>query len=448
MALSHALNVCSRRIIQAACQCKQVSYLVSDNGPYSSPMDIKIRETTDRASTRRWLAMAGAALICALVVLVVWKPVVAPRETESWSIATVGHGDLSPSIRAQAKFEPLSEHLITAPVSASVLRVLAQPGSRINAGDVLIELGSREIAKSLADAGMRAAAAESEYQRELLAIAEQGMLAESAVLEAESELRSVTAELKAEQELASRGISSRLNLMRSEESHTLALARLDLARRRFDSTAAAGRAQSAAARQGLEIARRDHDEHVRISEALILRAESPGILAELAMRPGQTVVAGEPLGVLIGEGFSLEAEVIESQAHMLAPGLRVNGSGPGGTVAGTIVSVSATARGGLVRASIELDDVLAPGYRRAQTISLRIDLAEHLGVLHVAAPPGTRPGSEAVVYRIEEDGSVARPVRVHFGAVTPDGAVVLAGLRVGDRILTNPPVDRPEELRL
>jgi HlyD family secretion protein len=411
-------------------------------------MDIKIRETPDRASRLRWLALSVAALGSVLVALVIWKPVGAPRSSDSWSIAVVMHGDLSPSIRAQARFEPLSEHLIAAPVSASVLRVPVQPGSRIDAGVVLIELQSREIAKGLADAELRAAAAEAEYQRELLDIAEQGMVAEGAVMEAESELRSVTAELNAEQELASSGISSRLSLMRAQERHTLAGARLGLARKKLDFTAAAGKAQSAAARQGLEIARRDRDEHVRISEALIIRTESPGIVAELAVRPGQTVTAGEQLGVLIGEGFRLEAEVIESQAHMLAPGLRVKGFGPGGAVVGTVASVSATAHGGLVRAAIELDDVLAPGYRRAQTISLQINLAEHLGVLHVEAPAGIRSGSEALVYRIEENGTVARPVRVQFGAVTPDGAVVLAGLRVGDRIITNPPVDRPEEMRL
>ncbi len=176
----------------------------------------------------------------------------------------------------------------------------------------------------------------------------------------------------------------------------------------------------------------------RVAPRAVLRAPQAGVLSELAVREGATVMAGQTLLRIQGTArVWVEGEVPETQAARLRPGARVQASSPAlpgrnlsGRVQALLPGVDPATR--TIKARLELanlDGRLVPG----MTVHLRLDEPGET-VLAVPSEAVIETGRRSVVM-LAEDGGRYRPLTVRTGAEHDGWTEIREGLQPGQRVV-------------
>lgn len=177
----------------------------------------------------------------------------------------------------------------------------------------------------------------------------------------------------------------------------------------------------------------------RVQARMTLRAPHAGFVSELMVREGATVTPGLPLLRVQGtRQVWAEAEVPESQAAGLRAGMAVIATTPAlpgetleGTLQALLPALEPTTR--TQRARLVLDnprDRLVAG----QLVQMRFRSDEGETRLLLPSDALIRTGRRSVVM-LSEDGGRFRPVQVLEGREADGQVEVLAGLRVGQRVV-------------
>ena len=174
---------------------------------------------------------------------------------------------------------------------------------------------------------------------------------------------------------------------------------------------------------------------------ITLAAPIAGVVVELMVREGMTVMAGATLFRINGlSTVWAHAEVPESQAALLRPGAKVKAKSPAapgetfdGTVQALLPEVSASTR--TLKARMELANPkwrLVPGmFVQMQFIDMREDK-----VLQVPTEAVIQTGRRTVVLLAEENGRF-RPVDVEAGIESGGQTEIKRGLQVGQRVVVS-----------
>ncbi|MDO9603295.1 efflux RND transporter periplasmic adaptor subunit [Hydrogenophaga sp.] len=176
-----------------------------------------------------------------------------------------------------------------------------------------------------------------------------------------------------------------------------------------------------------------------VQQRYTVTAPSSGVVSELAVREGATVMPGALLMRLQGTGTVwAEGAVPESQAAMLQPGTRVQTTSPGapgqtfeGRVQSLLPEVDTVTR--TVRARVELANPtgrLVPGMQ----VSMRLAQPASEAALLVPSDAVIRTGRRSVVMVAEEEGRF-RPVEVTTGQEVGDQTEIRSGLVLGQRVV-------------
>ena len=192
-----------------------------------------------------------------------------------------------------------------------------------------------------------------------------------------------------------------------------------------------------------------------IDEALIARLESSGraeprvtlvapmagVLTELGVREGMTVMAGASLFRINGTATVwAHAEVPESQVALLRPGASVQASSPAlpgsrfsGRLQALLPEINASSR--TQRARLELNNPegrLVPG----MLVQMQFSDTRAGQMLLVPTEAIIQTGRRSVVLLAEEQGRF-RPVEVEIGLEVAGQTEVRRGLRVGQRVVVS-----------
>ncbi|GAA4030353.1 efflux RND transporter periplasmic adaptor subunit [Actimicrobium antarcticum] len=179
----------------------------------------------------------------------------------------------------------------------------------------------------------------------------------------------------------------------------------------------------------------------KVQARVTIQAPRSGVLTELSVREGSTVMAGAPLMRLNGTGTVwINAEIAESQAAQVRPGMTVEARTAAlpavvfkGTVSALLPQVTQATRTLIAR--IELANPsgqLAPG----MFVTLQFAATTTAPVLLVASEAVIRTGTRTVVMVAQGDGKFA-PVDIEAGTESNGQTVVLKGLAAGQKVVTS-----------
>ena len=177
----------------------------------------------------------------------------------------------------------------------------------------------------------------------------------------------------------------------------------------------------------------------RVRARVILTAPTSGVVTELMVREGATVMPGMPILRLQGTGTVwAEGQVPESQAALLKPGTRVIATSPAapgqqftGRVQALLPEVDATTR--TLKARMEL---VNPGARLVPGMFVQLRFAQpgRARTLLVPTDAVIHTGRRSVVMLAEAEGRFS-PVDVTTGREAQGQTEVLAGLAAGQRVV-------------
>lgn len=357
-------------------------------------------------------------------------------------VATLRAGPLEDVFVLSGEVEAVRSLDFAAPRSGGETRIqwLAEDGSEVHAGDVLIAYDASQILATLEDKRLRAAQAEIEFEsrRRSTAADVEGKLAAAERADVEWQKARLRAAVPAELQ-ARRDWQDRQNALRRSAA-ALEKARLDAR-----AGAAAARAEVESARAALDKARRDVDETERTLASLRVRAPRDGIFLvrdhwnrseARRLQAGDSVFMGYAVASLpdLSE-LQVGARLWEVDEGRIAVGQEARcilDTYPERTYAGRVREIAAVAETGplsgfRVRVALQQSDRerMRPG------MSVRVEVVRQR-FARVLSVPREALGREAGrVFVRRPDG---RRGEVRLGPCTPNVCVVEAGLKEGERV--------------
>src|SRR5438093_11878936 len=243
------------------------------------------------------------------------KPAVTSVDRSTVWMDTVKRGPMVRQVRGLGTLVPEDIRWIPANTEGSVEKILIWPGTKVEPGDVILELTSPELEQSAHDAESKATAAEAELttmratlQRELLEQEAKTTAAHSAFLQAEMER-------KTNDQLAKNGLvadliykTSKIKEGECQKSDEIEQKRLAFARDSIEPQLASKQAEVDQAKQ---LAKLKFDQ----VEALHVKAGMSGVLQQLPVQIGQRLKVGDNLA-RVADPTKLKAQVkiAETQA--------------------------------------------------------------------------------------------------------------------------------------
>lgn len=171
-------------------------------------------------------------------------------------------------------------------------------------------------------------------------------------------------------------------------------------------------------------------------EELDIRSPIQGIVGSLLVEEQTFVTPGDGILTVVDlTRFELEAEVPESYAPELRPGIPVEARTNDGLVLGTLVSIAPEVIDNQVKVRIRFKEQPTQSLRQNQRLTTRLILEHREDVLQVPRGQFLDAGGGIIAYKVEDNVAIRR--QVGFGARSTNAVEILSGAEEGDRIVVS-----------
>lgn len=171
---------------------------------------------------------------------------------------------------------------------------------------------------------------------------------------------------------------------------------------------------------------------------LVVRAPVDGQLTSLDAEIGQTKNKGQRLGQLdVTTGFKVRADIDEHYITRIFTGLSGDFTLGGKTYLLKIKKVYTQVTNGKFQVDMEFVGKLPEGIRRGQTLQIGLSLSDETEAILLAKGGFYQTTGGNWIFKVSEDGSVARRVDIKLNRQNPDAYEVLEGLKPGDKVVTS-----------
>jgi multidrug efflux pump subunit AcrA (membrane-fusion protein) len=382
--------------------------------------------------------IGGSVLAVILVTAAIsqMKPASPQVERATMLVGTVERGPLIRSVHGNGTLVPENQRFVSALTAGRVDRVLARPGTKVEANSVLVELSNPDVQLEALDAERQLKLAEAELAG-VRANLETAKLAQDAALAgARTALREAGRGVEAAERLAKEGLNSQWDVERARDQLAEAKERWDSENRRTDVAGEAWAAQVELRKADVErlraIARFQRE---RVA-SMQVRAGAAGVVQELALEPGMWVQSGTRLArVASPDKLKAVLEVAETQARDLSIGLPATVDTRNGVVKAHVARIDPGARNGTVSVDLVFDEPLPRGARPDAGVDGTIEIERLADVVFIGRPASGASETETRIFRLERDGRSAVRVPVRLGRASFNAVEVLGGLTPGEEVI-------------
>ena len=392
-------------------------------------------EITNRTRTRRWL-MIGVVSIAVIVGVIYFRSLLQTSvDASRIRIATADMGPVENTLNATGEVIPAFEQVITSPIRASVRRVMLTPGTRVKAGQAILELD-----KSLTQI-------EYEKLKDQLALKQNSI--EQLRLRLNKNLydadindqikalniNKLAAEVEDTKRLLKVGGRTQEDVTRAENALKIALLEKkqlenDLTYNRQSMGASLKETQLQAQIEATNLKVLDH----KLKQADII-ADRAGVLTWVNDHVGSAVNEGEMLAKLADLGsFRIDGSASDVYADQLKSGLPVIVKINETSLRGTITQVKPSVQNGVVQFVVQLDDNRHASLRPNMKVEVFIVTNSSPRAVRVSNGPAFKGKRRQFVYVVTGADKAERR-EVEIGLTSFDFVEIKSGLQPGDKVI-------------
>jgi HlyD family secretion protein len=401
-------------------------------------MDIP-RQNAARDRRRRQIIMGGIGV--ALILLITLgvsrlKPAAPSVERSTVWLDTVKRGPMLRQVRGLGTLTPTDIRWLPAATEGRVERLIIQPGTKVKATDVILEMSNPQTAQAALDAEWQLKAAEAEYNNLNVQLQSQVLAQKSEWAKVQSEYSTAKMQADTDAELAKLGVISDMALKTSSGKAKELGMREGIEQQRLSNSGETLKAQLAAQKAKVEQARAMYQLRREQLEALRVKAGTDGVLQELPLKEGQWVTPGTTLAKVVQpERLKAELRVPETQAKDIALGLPAQIDTRNGIVDGKVVRIDPAVQNGTVTVDVQLEGKLPQGARPDLSVDGTINLENLQKVLYVGRPAFGQEKSTVEIFKLEPDGKTASRAKVELGRSSVNTVEIVQGLKEGDQVI-------------
>lgn len=398
-------------------------------------MDRDIDPNQIRArNIKRIIAVIFFAAV-AVTILVLGPGLFRTRLTrQNLTIAKVEAGPLTASIYSTGTVEPELEHVIASPFATRVLRVLKQPGTRLQRGEAFLELDTNQARLAAEKIGQQIKLKRNQQNQSRLELSNTLISLNSQLGVKQLELESARTNSGRMRQLFRDGLLSQSQLdqaLLEEQKTSLEQAALDAKIKQAGETT---QVQLDGLEMEMAMLEKEWTEARRQLELATASADCDGVLTWVRQEEGAAVPAGDVLGRIADlSSFRVKVTVSDVHSGQLTSGMPVMIRLNENRLAGQIRSVLPTITNGTISLIAGLDDPAAAFLKPNLRVDVEIVTEHRARTLRLKRGPAVKPGSVQDLYVIRNGW--AKKTKVNCGLASFDECEVLAGLAAGDEVI-------------
>ncbi|MFT3996408.1 MAG: HlyD family efflux transporter periplasmic adaptor subunit [Asticcacaulis sp.] len=400
----------------------------------------------DRTLSRPWYRRRPFQIAAGLGVLTlaaVTAFVVMPRantlsiDADGIDTGEVIRGPYQDYVPLRAEAVPLETTYITAETGGRVQAVAVSDGDLVTVGQALVYLANPSLTLDVSAREADISARLTDNSNQLMALKTAQENREQALAEATYALSRAEQDLQKRQTLRAQNIIN--DAMVKPYADEVAYQRQRVAALRTAQTPDAEfyAGQRRQVQDNAQDLRRNLGEVRRGLQALTVTAPAAGRLTAFALKPGQAVKEGDPVGQVDSEGrYKLRAEVDEYYLSRLSAGLKAEARLHDQPVGVEISKVFPQVTDG--RVAVELTFVTPPpaDLKRGEAVDIRLSLGQTRTAVLAPTGPWLTESGGAWVFVLNASGDGASRRAVSVGRRNPEQVEILSGLKPGERIIT------------
>ncbi len=401
-------------------------------------MDVPREGVAAKKRKRRILIISASAvgLILATFALSRLKPAAPSVDRSSVWIDTVKKGPMVRQVRGLGTLVPEEFRWLPTTTEASIEKILIWPGTKVEAGDVILELTSPELEQSAHEAESKAKAAEAELATEKATLQRELLDQESKAAVAHSAFEQAKMERQTNDQLAKNGLvaelvykTSKIKEEECQKSDDIEQKRLAFSRDSIEPQLAS---KQAAVDQANQLAKLKLDQ----VEALHVKAGMSGVLQALPVQVGQRVKPGDNLA-RVADPSKLKAQIkiAETQAKDIQPNQQATIDTRNGVVKGHVKRVDPAVEQGTVTVDVAFDEELPKGARPDLSVDGTIELERFDNVVFVGRPAFGQENNTVGMFKLVPGSSEAVRTPVKLGKSSVNTIEILSGLNPGDQVI-------------
>ncbi len=389
-----------------------------------------IRQRKIKFILRTGLTLLAFILIITLLVNV-FKPGVRAKDI---MISTVDQGTLEISIYSSGKVVPLSEEIITSPLSSKILEIYKKAGEQVKKGEPIIQLD------------LEAFNTEYETKREELALkhskleqqrtASQGQLDEMKMqIEInEMKLKRMAVLLANERYLDSIGASTTDKVKQEELNYNVEQLQLKQQKQKYQNQLKAAQVEINGLELDYRIATKNLNLMKKTQGEAQIRSPKDATLTYVNDQIGTSVSQGSQLAIVSDfSHFKIEADIADNYADKILSGNKVTVQIGKEKLSGIVGNVSPSVQNGTIRFNVSLTD---PDHAR-----LRPGLKVDVHVIHGLKDDVLRLNSGSYYIGPGEydlwviDNGIATRRKITLGESSFEYVEVIQGLQKGEQVI-------------
>jgi multidrug resistance efflux pump len=387
---------------------------------------------------RRLFYIGGAvtALVVTTVGLARLKPAAPSVEGGTLWMDTVEYGPMTRDVRGPGTLVPEQIRWVSAVAPGRVEKKLVQPGARVTAGTVLLELSNPDVQIQLLQAERQLTDAQAQLVSLKTTLETQKLNQEGVVANIKSEYRNALRQAASDSALAAQDLISSSQYALSKDRAVEYTARLAVEQQRLDIYTGNITEQLEVQKAQIERMRAVAEFQRGLVNAMVVRAGADGVLQDLPMEVGQWAISGATLAKVVQpERLKAVLRIPETQAPDVALGQNANIDTRNGIVPGHVIRIDPGSTNGTIGVDVALDGALPRGARPDLSVDGTIILERLDSVLHVGRPAYGQANSTVGIFRLVPGTSEAERVRVDLGRNSVNAIEIKHGLQKGDVVI-------------
>lgn len=363
---------------------------------------------------------------------------------------TVERGTLVREVRAPGALEPEFIRWVPAVTAGRVERKLVEPGTRVEANTVLLELSNPEVQLELLEAQRQLSAAEAQLVSLRINLQTQRLNQAGIVETVRADYMEAKRNAEAYEELFARGLEAEAVVSRARERAAELQARVEIEEERLRIFSESIDGQLAVQQSQVDRLQRIVEFQEGRIASMRVTAGTDGVLQDLQLEEGQWVLPGMNLArVVKPERLKAVLRVPQVQARDVVIGQRVAVDTRRDTIPGRVIRIDPAVQNSAVAVDVALEGELPPGARPDLAVDGTIELERLDDVLYVGRPWHAQPHGTIGLFKMV-GGGYAERVSVQLGRTSVSAVEIVDGLQVGDVVVLSDMAqwDRHQRVRI
>ena len=357
---------------------------------------------------------------------------------ETLTFSEVRSGEFNDYIRISGQVHPMTTIQISPREAGIVEEIIAEEGSFVKAGDVIIKLSNDDLDLQILNSEANLAEKENTLRNTMISMEQQKMQLSLDILELQTEVKRKGRALESQRRLFDDGLIGKEEYLRSEEDYTLFCKKLEVTLARAEQDSVYRSVQIKQMRESLENMKLNMQMIRKRKDNLAVKAPIDGELGLLEVALGQSIGSGAKIGQINELGsFKIEAQIDEHYIDRVSAGLTATFERQNETYDAVIRKVYPEVRGGKFQADFKFSGEQPANIRTGQTYYLNLQLGQPESAILI--PRGTfyqKTGGKWI-YVVDPEGGKAVKREIRIGRQNPQFYEVLEGLEPGEKVITS-----------